>query len=152
MQILYIFLFILLLLTSYFFGLPLYKKRPIILKQLGLMVYSFVLTGVAFSLVELWVYLAITLTLLYSIVLLRPWFVYGVTTSMLSEALQKAATATRSPIEQSQNTYKIDNSIEIRLWKVGKKINLILFRRRNQSKKAELTKIVFKKFIQNYFI
>lgn len=152
MQVLYIFLFILLLLTSYFFGLPLYKKRPIVLKQIGITVYSFVLTGVAFLLVELWVYLVITITLLCSIVLLRPWFVYGVTTTMLSEALQKAATATRSPIEQSLNTYKIDNSIEIRFWKVGQKISLILFRRWNQSKKAELTKVVFKKFIQNYFI
>ena len=151
MLIFYIFLPILLLLTSYFFGLPLYKKRPILIKRVGLIIYSFVLIMTLSPLLGLWAYVAAIAVVLF-LYLLNMWFVFGVTTTMLSDALQKATLVTRTPVDKPADRYRIDNSMEIRFRSLGRVTNLILFKTINKSKKAELARVVFKKFIQNYFI
>ena len=71
---------------------------------------------------------------------------------MLFEALEKAALATRAPIEKLDNKYKIDGSMEIRLFNFAGKTSLVSFKKTSDSKRAKLTVVVFKKFIQNYFI
>ncbi len=71
---------------------------------------------------------------------------------MLSDALEKAALATRTPIEKLDNNYKIDESMKIRLFNLTKRTILVLYKKTSDSKKAKLTVVVFKKFIQNYFI
>ena len=71
---------------------------------------------------------------------------------MISEALSKAASATRVPIENNDGSYKIDNSLRIRIHKIVGKINIVNFKKGGESKKAKLTTVVFKKFIQNYFV
>lgn len=104
-----------------------------------------------FSSVELWTYIAgiVVVPFLY---LLKPWFVYGVTSVMLSEALEKAALATRAPIEKLADGYKIDGSVRVEQHNFAEKITFVLFRATSESKKAKLTRVVFKKFVQNYFI
>ena len=71
---------------------------------------------------------------------------------MLFEALEKAALATRTPIEKLDNKYKIDGSMKIRLLNLTERTILVLYKKTSDSKRAKLTIVVFKKFIQNYFI
>ena len=143
--------FIFILLVCYFFVLPLCKKRPVIIKEGGLVIFLFSLAIAFFPLVGIWAFILgmVPVLLVY---LLMPWFVYGVTDVMLFEALQKAVLATRAPIEKLINKNIIDTSIDVILIHCGGKTNIILFRVRNASKKAKLTVKVFNKFIQNYFI
>lgn len=79
------------------------------------------------------------------------WFVYGITGTLLSEALEKAALATMTPIEKSASWYKIDG-MTVKFYSLSKTTNFISLHSAIVSKKAKLTKAVFKKFMQNYFI
>ncbi len=138
-------------LTAYFFVFPLYKKRPVLIKERGLFIYLFVLVIGALRFFETWT-LGIVVLIMVFLYLLKPWFVYGVTNLMLSEACEKAAIATRAPIAKLRSGYKIDNSMKIKQYNLAKRIIFMSFRAMTESKKAKLTKAVLKKFIQNYFI
>ena len=113
--------------------------------------YFFVFLMTLFSSVELWTYTVGIVVVLF-LYLLKPWFVYGVTRVMLSQALEKAALAIRAPIEKLADGYTIDGSMGVRQHHLAKKITLMSFRATSESKKAKLTRVVFKKFVQNYFI
>ena len=136
------------LLTGYSFVLPLYKKRPVLIKEGELVVYFFLLTMALLQFFGIWALIVGMLIMLF-LYLLKPWFVYGVTSAMLSGALEKAALATRAPIEKLDNKYKIDGGMEIGSFNLAEKTNLVSFKKISDSKKARLTVAVFKKFIQN---
>jgi len=139
------------LLTGYFFAFPLYKKRPVLIKKGGFIIYSLSLVTASFPFLGIWTFI-IAIAVLLLLYFLNPWFVYGITGMMLSDALEKAALATRTPIEKLDNNYKIDGGMNIRLFNLTKRTILILYKKTSDSKKAKLTVVVFKKFIQNYFI
>lgn len=71
---------------------------------------------------------------------------------MISDALEKAALATRAPIEKTSENYKIDNNLKVILHQIFGKVYVVSFKKVGESKKANLTKVVFKKFMQNYFV
>lgn len=139
------------LLTGYLFAFPLYKKRPVLIKKGWFIIYTLSLVTASYPFLGIWTFI-IAITVLLLSYFLNPWFVYGVTSVMLFGALEKAALATRAPIEKLDNKYKIDGSMEIRLFNFAGKISLVSFKKTSDSKRAKLTVVVFKKFIQNYFI
>lgn len=152
MWIFYIALSLFILFTAYFFVLPLSKKRPVLIKHRGLVAYGAVLIMTLYPLLETrLLVIVITATVIF-LLFFRLWFVYGVTETMISDALGKAALATRAPIEKMVGSYRIDNSFKVRLRNPVGKINIISFKKGGESKKAKLTTVVFKKFIQNYFV
>ena len=139
------------LLTGYLFAFPLYKKRPVLIKKGWFIIYTLSLVTASYPFLGIWTFI-IAITVLLLSYFLNPWFVYGVTSVMLFGALEKAALATRAPIEKLDNKYKIDGSMEIRLFNFAGKTSLVSFKKTSDSKRAKLTVVVFKKFIQNYFI
>lgn len=147
---LYIFLFILLLLTGYFFIFPISKKRPVLIKRLGLALYVFVLVILFFSINSTPYAAAVIIG--FVTYLLGPWFIFGITSEMISDALRRAVSATRSDMEEFKNNFKINGDSEIRIYSLSKKTKIILFKKINKSKKAILTQEVFRKFILNYFL
>jgi hypothetical protein len=144
-------LILLVLLTGYFFVLPLYKKRPALIKMGGIVIYSILLFIALFPILGSWSFI-IAIAVVLFLYLLNPWFVYGTTNAMLSDALEKATSATRTPIEKLANVFKIDGNMEVRFFNLAGKINIVLLRKAGDSKKSKLMLAVFKKFIQNYFI
>ena len=151
MWIFYIALSLFILFTAYFFVLPLSKKRPVLVKHGGLVAFGVVLVVALFPLLGSMPFVVV-ITIVIFLLSFRLWFVYGVTESMIYEALEKAASATRAPIEKLNGGYKIDNSLNVRLRNPVGRIHIISFKKGGESKKAKLTVVVFKKFIQNYFV
>lgn len=152
MLIFYTALGLLVLLTAYFFVLPLSKKRPVLIKHGGLVAYGAVFAMALYPLSELLPIVIIIAIAILSLFLFKPWFVYGVNEAMITDALGKAASATRAPLEKTNGNYIIDNSLRVRIHGFGGKVNIISFKKGGESKKAKLTVVVFKKFIQNYFV
>lgn len=140
------------LFTAYFFVLPLSKKRPVLIKQGGLVAYSTVFAMALYRLPELLPFVILTAIAILFILLFKTWLVYGVTEVMIADALGRAASATRASLEKTDGSHTIDNSLRVRIRGFGKKVNMISFKKEAESKKAKLTVVVFKKFIQNYFI
>ena len=140
------------LLTAYFFILPLSKKRPVLIRNRGIAVYSTVLVITLYPLLEIWLLVVIITAIVLFLLSLRLWFVYGVTKTMIFDALEKAALATRVPIEKLAGSHRIDNSLKVQLRNPVGKMHIILFKKGGESKKVKLTVAVFKKFIQNYFV
>lgn len=151
MWIFYASVILIVLFTSYYFGIPLYKKRPVLIKAGGLFGYFFVLAIALLQFLGMWTLIMGVLVILF-LYFLKPWFIYGITSAMLSEALGKAALATRASIEKLGNKYKIDGSMEVSWFNLTEKISLVSYKKISNSKKTKLTIVVFKKFIQNYFI
>ncbi len=152
MWIFYIAFSLFILFTAYFFVLPLSKKRPVLIRHGGLIAFSVVLVAALYPLLETRLLFIVLIAMVIFLLLFRMWFVYGVTETMISDALGKAASATRAPIEKLNGSYKIDNSLNVRLRNPVGRIHIILFKKGGESKKAKLTVVVFKKFIQNYFV
>jgi len=151
MKIFYLSIVLFLLINAYFLFLPLFKKRPIVLKHIKLIIYFLVLAVILYRFLGIWI-LVITGLAITFLFILKPWFVYGVTSDMLSEALEKAANITRTPYKKLTNEHKIDEKLRVKRYFFNKKITIILFRKIAESKKTKLTIVVFSKFIQNLFI
>lgn len=152
MWIFYTALSLLVLFTAYFFVLPLSKKRPVLIKHGGLVAYGVVFAMVLYWLPGLLPFVVLVAVAIFFLLLFRPWFVYGVTETMISDALGKAASATRALLEKTNGNYRIDNNLRVRIRSFGGRVNIISFKKEGESKKAKLTVVVFKKFIQNYFV
>jgi len=154
MWIFYTSLSLLTLFTAYFFVLPLSKKRPVLIKQSGLIAYCAILAATFLYPLPSTMPFLITITVIaFFVFIFKTWFIYGVTEIMISDALSKAASATRTSIEKNKDrSYNIDNSLRIRTHKIMGKINIVNFQKGDESKKAKLTVVVFKKFVQNYFV
>lgn len=152
MWVFYTALSLFILLTAYFFILPLAKKRPVLIRSGGIAVYSTVLAITLYPLLEIWLFVVIATAIALFLSSRSPWLVYGVTATMIFDALEKAAFATRAPIEKLVRGYRIDSSLKVRLCNIVRKIHIISFNKGGESKRAELTTVVFKKFIQNYYV
>lgn len=122
------------------------------IKQNGLVAYCAVFATALYSLPNTMPFLITIAVIAFFVFIFKTWFVYGVTEIMISDALSRAASATRASIENNDKSYKIDNNLRIRIRKIMGKINIVSFKKGGESKKAKLTVVVFKKFIQNYFI
>lgn len=152
MWIFYTALVLFVLLTAYFFIFPLSKKRPVLIKRGGFVAYGIVVAMTLYPLVEVRPFFIVIAVVTIFLLFFKLWFVYGVTETMISDALVKAASATRSLVERLDESYNIDNSLRVRSHNVVGKIHIISFKQEGESKRAKLTKVVFKKFIQNYFV
>jgi hypothetical protein len=131
--------------------LSLSKKRPVLIRHWGLVAFGVVLVAALYPLLESRSFVVVVPIVIFPL-FFRLWFVYGLTEPMISEALGKAASATRAPIEKLNGGYKIDNSLNVRLHNPVGRIHVISFKKGGESKKAKLTAVVFKKFMQNYFV
>lgn len=140
------------LFTVYFFIFPLSKKRPVLIMHWGLVLYSIVLVMALYPLLQLEIFGIVAALFMILLLFFRLWFVYGITGTMISDALEKAALATRAPIEKTSENYKIDNNLKVILHQIFGKVYVVSFKKVGESKKANLTKVVFKKFMQNYFV
>lgn len=152
MWLLYVALSCFFLLTAYFFVLPLSKKRPVLIKHKGLIAYVAVIAISLFLLTELLPLVFLFAGAILFLLLFKPWFVYGINQEMITDALARAASLTRVPLEKTGKNYYINGSLQVSIhYSVGK-INIISFKEAEESKKARITVEVMRKFIHNYFI
>ena len=141
---------IFILLLAHLIILPLSKKRPIFIKGLEGSLLLALFTAVIASLLHPIGYLfAIVVGLGFDIS--NSWFIYGVSSENIENALVRAISASRSTHEQNGNRHTVDNIMQVRIYKIVGGIVLIRYNKSN-SKKAKLTKNIFRKFIDNYSI
>ena len=118
----------------------------------GFVAYGIVVVIALYPLVEIQFFFIVIMVVVIFLSFFKLWFVYGVTKTMISDALVKATSATRSLVEKLDGDYEIDNNLRVRILNIIGKICIISFKKGGESKKAKLTVVVFKKFIQNYFV
>jgi hypothetical protein len=135
--------------TLYFFVLPLSKKRPVLIGQWGIVIYSLSFFGM---LPYMDLFFATILVMIIFVIIFKISFIYGITKKMVLDALLRAASATRSPIEEIGGVVTIDNSSRVTACKITKNISLLIYKKTGKSKKAKLADIIFGKFINNYLI
>lgn len=152
MWLLYVALSWFFLLTAYFFVLPLSKKRPVLIKYKGLIAYVSVVVIALFWITELRPLIILCAVVILFLAVSKPWFVYGITQAMITDALAKAASLTRSTLERTDKNYCINGSLQVSIRYSLGKINIISFKEAGESKKARITMEVLRKFIHNYFI
>lgn len=145
------FLSIFVLLTAYLILLPLAKKRPIFLRELGAATLVFFLLATLAVFLHPLIYI-VTITLSLWVFIVRVWIILGVPGEKVADALGRALIATRTKYKQLNNHYEIDNSVRIKIVNVSSKMCLVVFKSRALSQKANLTKGVFRKFVQNYHL
>jgi len=152
MLIIYILLTLLiLLLSAHLLVLPLSKKRPIFIKGFEGSFFLLILVGVvAYFIHPAFYVLAILIGVL--IYFTKSWLVYGVSSENIDSALTRAILASRSTSTKVKNGYEIDNSMSVKFTNLGMRICYIQYRNKSFSKKSELTKEIFRKFVQNYYI
>lgn len=145
----YILLALLFLFITYFIGLPISKKRPVFIREIGCAVLPSMLIALGAP-VSPWFYFAAIIMglLLY---LAKPWIIQGISKEQITSAIERASQATRTPYLAANSSYKLDNSATINVSNFGGQIFVVRFINLKGSKKAKLTKIVTRKFIQNYF-
>lgn len=152
MLIIYILLTLLiLLLSAHLLVLPLSKKRPIFIKGFEGSFFLLILVGVVAFFIHPALYLLAILigSLIY---FTKSWLVYGISSENIDSALTRAILASRATSIRIKNGYEIDNSMSIKITDIGIRICYIQYRYKSLSKKSELTKEIFRKFVQNYYI
>jgi len=151
MLIAYVLLTLLLLLTAHLFFLPLSKKRPVFIKGSEGTFFVVILIAVLAAFIHPFLYLiaiAIGVVIYYT----KSWIVYGVSLENINNALSKAILATRASSIKVTNGCEIDNNMTVKITSLGMRMCYIQYKSKTCSKKSELTKEIFRKFIQNYFI
>mgnify|MGYP001611698100 CR=1 FL=1 len=151
MSITYVLLTSFLLLTAHLLVLPLTKKRPVFIKGIERTLFFVGLFAIIASLTHPLVYI-VTVAIGLLIYNTKSWIVFGVSLENINIALDRAILATRVISNKSIKGYEIDNNMTIKLTNLGMKVCYIQYRSKEYSKKSELTKEIFRKFIQNYFI
>lgn len=147
----YILIPALILLVVYLIVFPLSKKRPVLIKEVFSTVFALVLVSVVASFVNPALYV-VGLALAGVGYVSKVWVIYGVSRPSLMSALERATLATRSTGTQLKRVYLINDASHVRIISLGKYCHVTTFRIRRGSRKARLTKDIFKKFIQNYFL
>lgn len=151
MIIVYILLVLLIILTLHLVILPLTKKRPVFIKGIEgalLLAFLFAIPAAFIHPVLYVIPIAIGFLIYYT----KSWIVYGVSLENISSALERAILATRATSNKLSNGCEIDNNMTVKLTNIGMRICYIQYKSKAFSKKSELTKEIFRKFIQNYFI
>ena len=142
---------ILTLITILLIVFPLYNRRPVIFKEMEVLILLLLLS----TIVALWTHpIVLVLALVIGTVIYynHHWIVYGVSRENTVLALQKAVIATRSQNREVEESIQINGDLSVKTYRLGSSISYIKFSRLTNidSKKTKLTKNVFYKFIQNY--
>jgi len=151
MIVFYVFLILIVLLVLHMFALPLKKKRPVILVGVENALFIGILIGAMLFLVDPFYCLAGFILGVFMFYL-SPWIIFGVSKDNIIRALQRAILASRSDSENSKNGYIVNNALRITIIDMSNKFHIVIFKNIAYSKKAILTKAIWKKFIQNFFI
>lgn len=151
MLIAYILAILLVLLTAHLFILPFSKRRPVFIKGIEGSLFFLAFFAVLATLTHPFVYL-LAIAIGGLIYYTKSWIIYGVPLENIASALDRAVLATRASNVKSNKGYEIDNNMTVRITNLGGKIFYIRYISNSYSKKSELTKEIFRKFIQNYFI
>ena len=142
---------IFILITAHIIILPMSKRRPFFIEGLEGAIYLSTVLAVIATITHPFVYsIAVVAGVIFY--LIKSWFVYGVSKENINNALNKAILATRASASPLQNGYEIDNTMKVLLTQFGTRVCYIQFKSKVNSKKSELTKEIFRKFIQNYFL
>ena len=146
-----ILLILLILLITHLIILPLSKKRPFLIKGLEGSLFILTFFAVIATIIHPFLYI-LAIVVAGFIYYTKSWVVYGVSLENIESALDRAILATRAISVKVNNGREINNSILVKVTSLGVRICYIEYRSKAYSKKAELTKEIFRKFIQNYFI
>lgn len=139
------------LLVAHLLILPLSKKRPVFIKGFEGSFFILVFFAVIAAIIHPILYIlaiAIGIFIYYT----KSWIIYGVSADNISSALDKAILASRTTSVKVANGYEIDGNMLVRINSLSFKVCFIQYKSKAHSKKAELTKDIFRKFIQNYYI
>lgn len=133
----------------YFLGNPVRKGRLIFLKEIELMIMVFTLicTFATFTSPILYIGSFLIALLIYRS---GTWLIIGAPLNRIENALARAVVATRSELERNEKDYTIDSGMSLRLFGLANKSTIVKFSSKSPSKKAILTKTVFRKFVENY--
>lgn len=142
---------LLILLIAHLIILPLSKKRPIFIKGFEGALFLSVLLAVISSMVHPMLYL-LAIVIGCIVYYTKSWIIYGISPDNVSGALERAILASRATSIKVIGGYQVDNSMLVRIYNLGLKICYIQYKSKTDSKKAELTKDIFRKFVQNYYI
>lgn len=142
---------LLILLIAHLIILPISKKRPVFIKGLEGSLLIMNLFAVIAATIHPFLYI-LAIAVAAFIYYTKSWIVYGVSLENIKSALDKAVLATRAVSIKANNGFEIDNSMLVKVTSLGMRICYIEYRSKTFSKKSELTKEIFRKFIQNYFI
>ena len=145
-----ILIIILILLIAHLILLPVLKKRPILIKGLeGALFLSFFVASIV-SLFHPFLYLLALLTgaMLY---FSKTWILYGVSIENIIDALDRATQASRSTFSRFDQYYEIGGTMLVQIDNLVGKLSIIRYNGGN-SRKSNLTKEIFGKFILNYFV
>lgn len=151
MLITYTLLVSFLLLGAHLLLFPFLKRRPVFIKGIEGSLLSGVFLAAIASLSHPLIYF-IAIATGFLIYYTKSWIVYGVSLENINNALRKAILATRSSSVEITKGYEIDNNMTIKLSNLGIRICFIQYQSKVISRKSELTKEIFRKFMQNYFI
>ena len=151
MLILYILLFLIVILIIHLIFLPVSKKRPILLigTESSIFVMALVMT-ITFFMGPICYLLGFIVGIL--LILTKAWIIIGVPKENLFTALDKAILSSRSEVVKEESSYIIEKSLKISILTTYSKLSVVINRNISPSKKAVLTRNIWKKFIQNYFI
>lgn len=144
-------LILLILLFIHLILIPYTKKRPIFIKGFEGSIFIIIFLSFIAAIINLLVFilaLAFGIFIYYT----KCWIVYGVSSENIYTALDKAIIACRASSVKIENTCQIDNCMTVKVKSLGFKIYYIRYKCKIYSKKSELTKEIFRKFIQNYYI
>jgi|SRR3989344_4417761 len=142
---------LILLLSAHLLVLPLSKKRPIFIKGFEGSFFLLILVGVVAFFIHPSLYLLAIIVGVFTY-FTKSWLVYGVSSENIDRALARAILASRTTSMKVKNGYEIDNSMSVKITNLGTRICYIQYKNKTYSKKSELTKEIFRKFVQNYFI
>lgn len=135
----------------YYLGFPVIKGRPLFLREFSnalVVLILFSTLGLIYSLV--FVVLGILIgVIIYLFV--RIWFVVGVNTEQIKNALEKALQMTRSEFQLDKERYVVPGLLEISMKKIGA-LNIIRFYPHQLTRKQNLIRNLFRKLIENYRI
>lgn len=142
---------LLILLTAHLIILPLSKKRPLFIKGFEGALFLSVFLATISSMVHPTLYL-LAIVVGFIVYYTKSWIIYGVSPDNVSSAFERAILASRATSIKVVRGYQVDNSMLVRIYNLGLRICYIQYKSKTDSKKAELTKDIFRKFMQNYYI
>ena len=132
----------------YYLGFPVIKRRPLFLREFSNALVVLILFSI-FGLIYSWLFYALgvligVLIYLYA----KVWFVLGVSTEQIKNALEKTLQMTRSEFQFDKERYAVQGMVEISVEKIGL-LNIIRFHLHQRNRKQNLIRNLFRKLIEN---
>jgi len=144
-------LVLLILLVAHLLILPLSKKRPVFIKGFEGSFFIFVFLAIIAAIIHPIIYIFAIVIGIF-IYCTESWIIYGVSKENIGNALDKAVLASRTTSIKIANGYEVDGNMLVKINSLSLRVCYIQYKSKAGSKKAELTKDIFRKFIQNYYI